>query len=84
MKKKFATWLRKIANYLDPPISPVAIELLDDAARLVKLQEETKHTGSYKRVMVMKELISSYPKVAKKDLSLAIELAVRKLNDLVH
>ena len=74
--KWLASILRRIANWLDP-IEVIDSSLITHARELTTSQESTLHTGSYKRAMVMKELMRVYPKTSRKDLSLAIELALR-------
>jgi hypothetical protein len=82
LKKYVASKLPSIAKWcgvtmLVPPTSQVSQEAL----RLSLIAEETylEQSGEYKRHQVFSKLIKTYPNVSKKELGLAIELAVRLL-----
>jgi hypothetical protein len=81
MKKTIASWLRRLANWLDPVAIPplVSRDLLDKAVWLVREIDEIKHTSSYKRAQAMKAMRLAFPDVPRRDLALAIELAVREV-----
>ena len=83
MAKRLATWLRQLANWIDPyrvpavtadddPVAAAADQLCYDLADLPQ-------SGEYKRHQVYAKLIKQFPAVPKRDLALAIELAVRRL-----
>ena len=79
MRKWLASLLRRWANWLDPlpSFQGVGSILIEEAKLLTSKQNKELHSGSYKRVMVMKELMIKYPNISKRDLSLAIEIALR-------
>jgi hypothetical protein len=79
MRNWFARWLRRWADWLDPAGASVTVapDLLLTARRVVAQTELLHHTGSYKRVQAIKALRAAHPDEPRRDVSLAIELAVR-------
>jgi hypothetical protein len=80
MRQTVATWLRRLADWICP-LPPPPTTAVDDRALVLArmLQSMTKASGEYKRHEVYARLIKEFPAVPRRDLALAIELAVRKL-----
>jgi hypothetical protein len=82
MRLLVARWLRWLADWLDPPeaVPPLVDPALLAAAKvIVAACEAIPHTSSYKRAQAMKAMIQHHPTIARRDLALAIELAVREV-----
>lgn len=82
MRKWFAHHLRRLADWLDPPAAPVPLVdpvLVSRAALVVVEAEATRHTSSFKRTIAMKAMRAAFPGVPRRDVSLAIELALRQV-----
>ena len=78
MKARLARLLRRLADWLDPRPG-VSDDLLQAACRAVRAADETPHTSAYKRAIAFKALHAEYPLVPRRDIGLAIELAVREV-----
>lgn len=61
-------------------VSTVSGDILHVATRLVRKAAETPHSGSFKRWLVMRQLLQKFPDARRRDLALAIELAVRAVD----
>jgi len=79
MRALIARWLRRFADWLDPLPSEPLSPYLDLAREVVGMAAALNHTGSFKRLVAMKALMARLPKVRKRDLAFAIELAVKEL-----
>jgi hypothetical protein len=82
MKKWFAHQLRRLADWLDPvePVAPlVPTFVLEQARSIVATVDLSHHTGSYKRALAVKAMRMALPDVPRRDVALAIELAVREV-----
>lgn len=80
--KRIAGWLRRLADWIDPPrVQWHGYDLTAD--RLVSEAERAIGTrpvhNDFKRRYVMNRLIKAHPTERTRDLSLAIEQAVRRL-----
>lgn len=76
-----ARQLRRWADWLAPIIVVPLVDpaLVTAACGAVLEAEATPHTSSYRRAMAMKQLMGQFPDTPRRDLSLAIELAVRQV-----
>jgi hypothetical protein len=82
MRKRLACFFRWLAQWLDPiaPTVPlVARDVLDAAIQAVSLAQQTAHTSHFKRAMAFKALRHERPDARRRDLSLAIEMALREI-----
>jgi len=79
MRNWLASWLRRLADWIDPAGAAltVPVALLTTARRVVAQTETLHHTSSFKRVQAIKALRAAHPGETRRDVSLAIELAVR-------
>jgi hypothetical protein len=71
--------LRWLLGYLDPSVPHPSDALTISARHTVEDLRNVAHTGSYKRVLAMKALMKKFPGRRRRDLALAIELAVQDL-----
>lgn len=60
-------------------VSAVPGDVLRAAIILAREAALQPHTGSFKRGLVLKQLMHAFPAARRRDLSLAIELAVRAI-----
>lgn len=67
--------IKKPRNILD--VGPEVLNLLETARRLVAMVDPGPESGEWKRHTVYSRLIKLFPASAKRDLALAIELALR-------
>ena len=76
MRAVMASWLRRLADWLSP--ASVVPEWLVQVTRAAVAHADTlPHTGHFKRAVVLKTLGQRYPAIRRRDLALAVELAVR-------
>ena len=76
-----ASWLRRLADYLDPPLIPAAPDLGPLLARAVALAAEQDarwpdRDGEAKRHQVYAALIKAFPGESKRVIARAIEDAL--------
>ena len=85
-----AIWILRNTGYLDTLIAEISRvfepkeenplpEYANRAFDLVKKYDTVKESGEYKRHQVFSRLIKELPQAEKKNLGLAIELAVQKI-----
>lgn len=84
MKKKLALWCRLLADWLDPIMREIEVlpdlSALNLRARLLTAQQELgAGSGEYKRHQVYAQLIKDFPLEKRRNISMAIEDAVRAL-----
>jgi hypothetical protein len=60
------------------PLPIGTVRALEEARRLILLAEDTHKTGEWKRHWVYSKLIKAFPETEKRDLALAIEVALRR------
>lgn len=76
---RLATWiLKKLAAEVFV-ISPEILKMIPTALDFCQTVDYRKESGEWKRHQCYSSLIKKYPQMDKKDIALAIELAVRKL-----
>lgn len=64
---------------LEPDFPPPEAGLWAMAFGAVQALQGDPHTGHYKRTQAIKRVAQVYPKVRRRDISLAVEYAVRHL-----
>jgi hypothetical protein len=77
-RRTIARWLYSLANWIDVPIVE-SDEFKLHVRELILDKERINVDGEYKRHMVYAELIKRFPDKRKRDIALAIELAINKL-----
>ena len=83
MRKRLAYFLRWLAQWLDPVVPPAPLvprDVLDAAIQAVSTAQQTPHTSHFKRALAFKALRRERPDVRRRDLSLAIEMALREIS----
>lgn len=78
MRSKFASWLRRFAEWVDPTPETEADRLYPLALRLVRETDAIVRAGSIKHLVVMKTL-EKQTGASRLDINTAIERAVRTL-----
>lgn len=78
LRARCARLLRRLAEWLDPAPT-VAPEILEAARAAVLAADALPHSSAYKRAIAFKALMPQFRGVARRDLGLAIELAVREV-----
>jgi hypothetical protein len=71
-------WLVELTGSSLMPIPLGTVRALPEARRLIRLAEDTDRTGEWKRHSVYSKLIKQFPDEDKRDLALAIEVALRR------
>lgn len=82
MKKYIASKLPAIAKWCGVTLLPSPSgEVYTEALRLCLVTQETytAASGEYKRHQVLAKLIKAFPNASKRDLGMAIEMAVKAL-----
>jgi hypothetical protein len=82
MKRWLARYLRRLADWLDPPVLPPPLvdpALVSRAALIVAEVDQLRHTSAYKRAIAFKTMRGEFPDVPRRDIAMAIELAVRQV-----
>lgn len=82
MKKYIASKLPAIAKWCGVALFPQPSgEVYTEAMRLALVAQETytAASGEYKRHQVFAKLIKTFPEASKRDLGMAIEMAVKAL-----
>lgn len=79
---RFALWLLKLCGYIAPNNYAHLDSIIEAAIPLVKQQAMAyaDRSGEAKKHAVYANLIKSLPEVSKRDISLAIEFAIRRLD----
>lgn len=77
---RFCRWVLDLCGEpVEPPPPPLVDPLiLASAITAVTIAQDAPHTGSYKAVIALKRLVADHPTTRRRDLRLAIELAVRQ------
>jgi hypothetical protein len=78
IRKRLGSWLRRLAEWLDPTPETVADKLFPLALQLVKETEKAVRSGSIKHLVVMKKL-EQLTGESRLHINEAIERAVRTL-----
>ena len=78
--QRFALWLLKITGYQFPKPQILASKYVPAAALFCAEYMHWDASGEAKRHQVYARLIKQFPEARKKDLSLAIELALHDAN----
>ena len=86
---RICRWLIELAG---SPVMPLPLEtmpvplgtvhVLEATKALIMLAEDTHRTGEWKRHWVYAKLIKEFPDIEKRDLALAIEVALRRWNSV--
>lgn len=83
MKLVIVKWLEQLLLWLNPPAPPAPPSPLQIAAEAAVLRVEANSavgtSGEYKRHQVYAKLLKKFPDLPKRDIGLAIELAVHKV-----
>jgi hypothetical protein len=83
IRQRLALFLRWLAQWLDPvqpPVPLVARDVVDAAIEAVTIAQHIPHSAHYKRAQAFKALRVARPDVRRRDISLAIELALREVS----
>lgn len=75
--QRFALWILKITGYKFPQPQILASKYVPTAAVFCAEYKDWDASGEAKRHQVYARLIKQFPEARKKDLALAIELAVQ-------
>lgn len=80
MRIYLANLFRRLANWLAPvDVSrPLPTTLSTETDRLVADADGLAGSGEYKRHIVYAQLMKTFPLVSKRDLAMAIELAIQR------
>lgn len=78
LRRWLVRWLRVVLAWLDPDAWPSpAVQMA--AHLIVRQAAKSPHTVHFKRAVAMKALQQTFPAVRRRELSMAIELAVKDL-----
>lgn len=72
--------LLALLRWLAPELAPPPAQLWAEAQRVVREVRAVRHTGHYKRVLALNAMAARYPTARRRDLALAVELAVQELS----
>jgi hypothetical protein len=72
-----ARWLVELTGSSLMPVPLGTVRVLPETRKLIKLAEDTNRTGEWKRHSVYSKLIKEFPFEDKRDLALAVEVALR-------
>jgi hypothetical protein len=81
LRRKIASYLSKSAVAIDIPLPKpeIILDPFETHVRdLIREKERLNVDGEYKRHMVYAELIKRFPNMRKRDIALAIEVAIQK------
>lgn len=86
--QRLGLWLAKQAGYNpvhEPSLAGASLdtlfssEVMDKCLELIRHVEKFPTSGEHKRNQVLRAMMNFYPNMPHRDISLAIELALRKL-----
>lgn len=76
MRKRLASWLRRLADWLDP--TPLASsELLPIVRKLMEEADKLEASGLYKHRYVLALLLKQYPGTRERDWNYLIEAIIQ-------